>query len=75
MNNSSHYRRRKQGFSKRLEHDLEIKRIQAAWKEYFETQKQLIDWEEKAKSNSNTKPRRAAKVNHKLLIFLLILYL
>ena len=56
------FRRRKQGFSKRLEHDLEIKRIQAAWKEYFETQKQLIDWEEKAKSSSNSKPHRAAKV-------------
>ena len=53
-------RRRKQGFSKRLEHDLEVKRIQAAWKEYFETQKQLINWDERAKPNS--KPKRSAQV-------------
>ena len=53
------HRRRKQGFSKRLEHDLEIKRIQAAWKEYFETQKQLINWDDK---KSDSKPKRAAKV-------------
>ncbi|XP_063686130.1 uncharacterized protein LOC134819898 isoform X2 [Bolinopsis microptera] len=58
IKSSKDFRRRKQGFSKRLEHDLEIKRIQAAWKEYFETQKQLINWDDK---KSDSKPKRAAK--------------
>ena len=62
--NTTSHRRRCLGFTKRLEHDLSVKRIQAAWNEYYEGREPVINWEERLKRSAKirTSPTRKPKV-------------
>ena len=49
------YRRKKQSFSRRLEHDLAVKRIEAAWKEFNQNKSSIINWEQRLRQLRNPK--------------------